>query len=270
MDQQKPKRIYKYESFSTQSLENLKNRALYFGSPARFNDPYDCSIMPNFGVPEDDEIEEILIGMMSRESDLQAVSAAARDLSKMSVEQKRVMFLGVAERLIASEVMNFNKGVTCFSEKNDNLLMWSHYGGRYKGFCLEFSTAVEPFEKIRKVAYRNVLPEVNLVQLLNQAVDLVETLFCIKAIDWSYEAEWRAFHMQAETAYYYPEGCLTGVYFGPEMNNASMEIICLILGGQEPGVKFWRGKRSPTEFKVEFEEKQYMSHLEAKRLGLRK
>ena len=40
----KPKEIYKYESFSSQSLKNLKAQSFYFGSPLGFNDPYDCAL----------------------------------------------------------------------------------------------------------------------------------------------------------------------------------------------------------------------------------
>ena len=92
----------------------------------------------------------------------------------------------------------------------------------------------------------------------------VMDLFCTKSADWSYEEEWRAFHKEAGTPFTYPLECLTGVYFGPEMNRASMEIIHLILGNQNETVKFWKGRRSPTEFKVLFEEQSYTTHLEAK------
>ena len=32
------------------------------------------------------------------------------------------------------------RGVCCFSEIKDGLLMWAHYSSGYKGFCLEFCT----------------------------------------------------------------------------------------------------------------------------------
>ncbi len=42
----KPKKLYKYEAFTEQSLKNLKAQAIYFGSPKNFNDPYDCALTP--------------------------------------------------------------------------------------------------------------------------------------------------------------------------------------------------------------------------------
>jgi hypothetical protein len=267
MTQDKPLFLYKYEAFSTQSLENLKNQVLYFGSPVGFNDPYDCTISPPVKIPNDAEIEAVLEGMLQRDTNPERPSL---ELSKMSLDQKREMLVRVTNDVLEMSVNNFKKrGVICFSEKKDNLLMWSHYGGRYKGFCLEFSTAFEPFQKIGKVKCRTELPTFELSQFSAKDSKVMETLLCTKSADWSYEAEWRAFHREAGTTYGYPAECLTGVYFGPEMNLGSIEIICLIFRGQNPGVKFWRGSKSPTEFKVLFEQFTYTSFVETKKLGQR-
>lgn len=37
-----------------------------------------------------------------------------------------------------------NSSVACFSEKNDNFLMWSHYAGGHTGVCLEFEVDADP------------------------------------------------------------------------------------------------------------------------------
>ena len=56
-EQQKPhpKILYKYrdwnDEFSKRSIENLE---VFFPSPRRFNDPFDCAIPPDpFGLTED-------------------------------------------------------------------------------------------------------------------------------------------------------------------------------------------------------------------------
>ena len=83
-------------------------------------------------------------------------------------------------------------------------------------------------------------------------------------ISWSYEREWRVLHAEAGTAFHYPAACLTGIYFGPEISFEALEIICLILQGQNPDFRFWKGRRSETEFKVEFDEFTYTPPLKAK------
>lgn len=75
-------------------------------------------------------------------------------------------------------------------------------------------------------------------------------------------------HKEAGTAYTYPAEALTGVYFGPEASFTSFEIVALVLAGQNEHVKLWKGKRSKSDFSVDFEPVTYTSHIEAKRRGL--
>lgn len=267
MDAEKPKFLYKYESFSTQSLENLKNRVVYFGSATKFNDPFDCSIRPQPVIPRtDSEIDAYIRGMLARGSNPEGPT---QEFSTMSAEQKRIVITRSAINAVDQMVTHFKSiGVSCFSEKNDNVLMWSHYAGHHKGFCLEFSTDSSMFKRARKVTYRNELPRLPLEQFHDPSSGVIDDLFCTKSSDWHYEAEWRVFHEKAGTPFIYEADCLTGVYFGTEMNLASKEIICLIIQNQSENVRFWEGKKSLTEFKVEFSNSIYVPHIEAKRKGL--
>jgi len=263
-----PASIYKYESLSHQSLENLKAQGIYFGSPLKFNDPYDCALFPNILTLSDQQIDQLRRKYLE---DPRISEKARNQLIEASLELLRQSFMSTGH-LAVNDLINLflkSKGVACFSERNDDLLMWSHYGGHYKGFCLEFSTKFEPFEKLRKVTYRKDIPSVDIAPiLLTDNDDQILDLFFTKSEAWSYEAEWRVVHNVVGTRYTYPEECLTGVYFGPDISDESMEIICLILGGQNEIVSFWRGHRSKTEFSVLFEKFTYTSYLEAKRKGL--
>jgi len=54
-----PKKLYKYESVSVQSLVNLKSQTVYFAPPSGFNDPYDCALKAQVAEPTDSEIESL-------------------------------------------------------------------------------------------------------------------------------------------------------------------------------------------------------------------
>jgi hypothetical protein len=54
-----PTRLYKYEPLTIQALHNLKSQVIYFGSPAAFNDPYDCALVPNVSTPTDADVKQI-------------------------------------------------------------------------------------------------------------------------------------------------------------------------------------------------------------------
>jgi len=263
-----PAALYKYESFSAQSIENLKNQVIYFGSPLRFNDPYDCALFPSINEPSDAEVEHIRSQYLGK-NDL--VDKVRTQFVNASIPALRIMLLRIGQDVVDREVQRFlsQRGVSCFSERADNLLMWSHYAGHHKGFCLEFKTSSEPFEKIRKVKYSEQMPAFDLVPMLcDQDFDQVLDLFCTKSLDWQYEREWRAIHKEAGTAYTYPADALTGIYFGPEASFTSFEIVALVLAGQNEHVNLWKGKRSKADFSVDFELVTYTSHIEAKRRGL--
>lgn len=265
-DHMPPSKLYKYEPFSAQSIENLKNQVIYFGSPNRFNDPYDCGLFPTIKEPTEAEVEAIRAHYLRKNLPL----PTHREFEVSSVGRLREIFLRIGRETIDGELTRFmaEKGVSCFCERSDNLLMWSHYGDHHRGFCLEFRTDLEPFEKIRQVKYSSQMPACDLVRILcNDDFEQILDLFCTKAIDWQYEREWRCMHQIAGTAYVYPADALTGVYFGPRASFTSLEVVSLILKGQNEGVQLWRGSRSQTTFEVIFEPVTYTSHLDVKRRG---
>ena len=239
----------------------MKAQSIYFSSPNKFNDPYDCAITAAMNPLSEDDFLSIKKYLVSSNNvpenvkneveiyPIKEVSELLRKIAFDSIQKQKEEFLST-------------KGVACFSEKMDDLLMWSHYGGRYKGFCLEFDTQYEPFNMVRNIKYTDVMPKIDpLPCIIDNNFDQFWDLFCTKSSSWSYEKEWRAFHQQAGTLFTYPEKSLTGVYFGPDIEIESLEIISLILFGQNPHVKLYRGKRSADLFQVIFEQFNYIPHI---------
>jgi hypothetical protein len=263
-----PTNLYKYEPFTAQALQNLKSQAIYFGSPKNFNDPYDCALFPRVKNPSDEEIERIRFTYLQKKD---LPKNVRQQFLNTSPDGLRSILARIAEDVFNDVVKTFldKRGVTCFSERHDSLLMWGHYGGRFCGFCLEFRTDIDLFSKARSVTYSQSMPEIEIAPLLcDENYDQVLDLYCTKAEDWKYEREWRCLHNEAGTVYHYPAEAITGVYIGPDAPLASLEIIALILSGQNPGVQIWRGRRSRSAFSVEFDSVSYTSHTDAKRQGL--
>lgn len=264
----RPPVVYKFESFNVQSLLNLKSQSLYFGSPRNFNDPYDCAITATVRDPSADEVELIRQHYVN---DTVTPDSVREQFRTMPFHELKQLLITSAKKGIADVREKFlnTKGVTCFSEHNDELLMWGHYGGQYKGFCLEFATSKEPFTKLRQVQYLDVIPQVDIADcMVKKNYDkLLDDLYCTKSSFWKYEKEWRAIHSESGTLFGYGD-LLKAVYFGPDIERQALEIICLIVQGQNPDVQFFQGKRSETEFKVEFSNFTYTCYAEAKRKGL--
>ncbi|MCP4123522.1 MAG: DUF2971 domain-containing protein [Bacteroidetes bacterium] len=255
-----PKKVYKYEPISIQALMNLKSQLIYFNSPLNFNDPFECNMDLNLRVPYEDEVPYILEFLKQELEGNPKLS----EIEKMPNGELAAMGMVLAENLLKERAGNVfkSKGICCFSETNDNLLMWSHYASSAKGFCLEFDTTSEPFNKLLPVEYVDNPPELDYKRVFSiESLYFLQTLFCTKSSHWSYEREWRALHHETNKAYCYPVSSLTGVYFGPEVERDFTEIICLILQGQHPDIKFYKGSRSSDLYKVNFEEFTYTPYV---------
>jgi len=250
----KPTHLYKYVSFTEQSLRNLKERVIYFGSPLDFNDPYDCAVSPLIESPSDTEVIKLRdepINLSNMDSEY------IKNLKQKDLNAVRDVLLSTAKLGLENEISKFlaQRGISCFSERNDDLLMWAQYGGIYKGFCLEFSSHAEVLSKARKVRYSSTPPSISVRSLLlDSELSIVDTLFCTKSKDWAHEREWRAGHAKAGSKMIYNPEDLKGVYFGSEIDQHSIEIVRLIVESEHENVRFWKGYRSTIEFRVLFHE----------------
>jgi len=95
--------------------------------------------------------------------------------------------------------------ITCFSKRNDSILMWSHYANSHSGVCFEFEED-RPFFK--DVIYSDERPKINLYKAMSRIlgydfvnekityqdkilIESILTPFFIKSKEWSYEEEVR-------------------------------------------------------------------------------
>jgi len=93
--------------------------------------------------------------------------------------------------------------VLCVSEKNDNLVMWSHYADEHKGVCLRLNCIKEidnVLNAARKVTYQDEFPffptlDEYVKNLTGEhPIDFSELLYeipYVKHMGWEYEDEWR-------------------------------------------------------------------------------
>jgi hypothetical protein len=103
--------------------------------------------------------------------------------------------------------------------------------------------------------------------LCNKEYEAFTELYRTKSSHWSYEEEWRVIHEKAGTSWVYEPSSLEAVYFGPNAAEDLVEIALLILIGQNESVRFYRGSRSDSEFRMLFNEFTYVPYLQAKAKG---
>lgn len=206
--------LYKYASFNDKTLENLENHALRFNTPEKFNDPFD--IYPCFKIENRKKYNERL-----REK----YRAPDCIISKLS-DDDIIYFANIDER---STYTNSNKGITCFSKENDNIVMWANYADKHRGICLKFSdgTLKETTKKLYiKYPYSYERPKIviNLDDIEKDDKHLkkdVSDLISTKSHAWKYEKEVRLMimdeHYTFPTCLQYEPRDLMGIILGAMM-----------------------------------------------------
>lgn len=266
-----PTSLYKYESINEYSLRNLKNATLFFNAPSSFNDPYDCSLSEASFVFDDNDRVELFNHMLSigKVTNIAPITNI-KDIPTKYIDQIDSMIFGCIPDIEDKQLHRY--GCSCFSENNNHILMWSHYSNSHKGMCLEFDTSYEPFNKVFKVHYSNDFPQINPVKMImNPGTDIIieESVkpLLTKFECWQYEAEWRLFHKEPRKAYGYPVEALKAVYFGTSIDEADLEIVCLILQGQCKDIKFFRAQKGTQRYEINFEQFEYTPFIGTAKFG---
>lgn len=253
MNDNLPKKFYKYQKYSDLSKQSLAERYLWFSKPEKLNDPFDCSIPYTLLEPSLADCEaafkhipwpQEMIGRLTEEyfTDGNPNENMRRTIVDYSAQ-------GIKEAL--NKFRDY--GVACFTQNIKSILMWSHYADGHKGFCLEFGSDHLPFsdiKKIFKVKYTRVYPTLNPVDvILGRILPSKPELLLTKSSQWKYEKEWRLFKVKGDTKVPYKPEALTGIYFGCLMPIDQKKEFATMFHGTH--TKLYEMKRSSTNFKLE-------------------
>ena len=167
----RPNHLYKY--FTEERIDIFRNGLIRYTQPNEFNDPFDSlpylksmanhelidEYIKKFDIDAGHRYEKILDEELNKHPQFQQLaphykgiieSFAKKNLAKQLpylVSQTKELFFpalkfeGEHKQLMLDTVLkslNSTFGILCFTEKKDNLLMWSHYANSHKGFVLEF------------------------------------------------------------------------------------------------------------------------------------
>lgn len=99
-----PLHLYKYERFTAQSLQNLKDQIIYFGSPLAFNDPYDCALSPLIKEPTDADVEKLRSHYLAKP---EIENGIRREFEKASPAELRNMLLRTGQKTLDDMIKRF-------------------------------------------------------------------------------------------------------------------------------------------------------------------
>jgi len=168
-----PGKLYRYRTCNEKNFDALLRDAVYFNTPSKFNDPYDCKVFFN------DDLLKLDVGKWNKGNILDPIntmrniaqSPKISDLPNMTnfigmavdfvkqlgdteynagiskvdglegdiVEKVKGEVVKICDKIEATiNDINANKTyIACFSEKIKSMLMWSHYADYHRGFAVE-------------------------------------------------------------------------------------------------------------------------------------
>jgi hypothetical protein len=281
-----PKRLFKYRQYGEYALDNLKNNTLWYDSASGFNDPYDTSIHFEYSQATLDKQLIKSIKEQGVNGKYQFLSQNELDILKKTDEPARVLAEIAAQKsngrlpvdklysfmqqniLQESEDMNreFNRvlklgyKMCSLSQRNDSMLMWSHYSGEHTGFVMEYDFSALSNENILTrilwpMIYDDQLFDATdfFEEALNSGIsnNMLAIIASIhKAKDWSYEREWRLILPKGpnEPSLNYPCPAVKSIYIGaltPESDEYDLTEI-----GKSKNIPVYKMHLSQREFKM--------------------
>lgn len=246
--------LFKYYPFTEFGLKVLIDRKVWYSSPRTFNDPFDCNMQISQEISDSDFIE------FNNRARLHGnLSPLSSQSIEHFIENKDDITRGMIEVI---DDLCIGSGVFVMTERNDSVLMWSHYANGHTGFCLEFGGSagevIVPDLTTHKVEYDDH-PEISLSKLytlMQEAPnkEFFTLLMATKARDWAYEKEWRKTNFleegQSGKLEDYPGGLLS-VTFGVKMPMENRRTIRNILGD---AVAYYEVFRKGLSFELSIEQ----------------
>jgi hypothetical protein len=253
-----PKRLYRYRSLDGVGLlrteRTLVHNEIYLTSPAHLNDPFDCVVGLDFAAPNDDW-HNFLIGLSRRKQPHLSAKDHAEWVSEVirTGKHKEKEIHSLIRNGLQSEINS--TGLLCLTERNDCILMWSHYANSHTGICLEFANDnldpliaqsqrvnYMPFYKKAHAIYDDSNAQVNLILLS-------------KARCWAYEAEWRKIdHEEGYGLKQFSPETLTGVILGCKITVPHEKSILKWVSERYSPMRVYKAKQSPDGFRIEIRE----------------
>lgn len=239
---------------------------LYFASPAKFNDPFDCKISVSIEGCTDEDMKRghrRLNDFLPRYKGYEW-GPASKD---KTLQQK----ISVAESVDEGYA---KLGMLCLSKPNDDILLWSHYADGHRGIALEFDE--EGLRKwiddlngwLKPIDYTDNKPT---IKEFNEAMwglrwSLLKLFLLRKAAHWKYEGEYRAIMFPKERPkkyedenqitygyYKFPSEILTGIILGCQISDADK---CSVEAWQreyQPQAKIYRAVKDENSFSLKID-----------------
>lgn len=265
-------RLYKFSSFNENSLSALADQTAWFSDLDSLNDPFEVSVRYEVPKKECDKIVQYLNATaIYMEKNLNISKAEAFELANKAYQQNPEVFcknfeLGIEHvknehsTLLGSlNIFSTSLDLPDDSPHSENMLMWSHYGAGFTGFCLQFSASnflnsIEELNPDSKIGYCKVdyITASYVVNPIDYAPFITEQYFSavrFKHEQWRYEGELR-FISGTSGLHRYSSNDLDKVYIGFKMPLNKRKVLIAIIRQYFPNTEIYLIEIDKSSYKI--------------------
>jgi len=235
-----PKYLYKYRTLNDFTDKIFTDGTMWFSQSDSFNDPFDCRFVL------DNEFTQTEIIEFLKRNGIEDPDVLKSMIMELSTDRDK--FPEILQDSI-KEVIN-KTGMNCFSERNDSILMWSHYTNGHKGICLKFDIEKDTdfFTYTIKVQYKDNYTHVNYIR---EEKNFINKVIGLKCKDWSYEKEIRIIKLNKKGAVKFKKESLTEIIFGYNIEEKEIRRIkMLVKKNNFEGVQYKQVKLSNESYEL--------------------
>jgi hypothetical protein len=261
-----PNFIYKYFSFDDYNfyLDILVRDSFYFSPPKYFNDPFDCSLDVRFRKKSKYFLANYLANKILP-YEIENISKEKKITAKTFIKNN---FSDFDPSLTSNEIIHpkilrdfvLSSGISCFSEFNNNILMWSHYSSKHTGFCLEFNInelikALVNYNNENKIdgLLSRVLYKSRWPYISGYEGDEMVDSFYIKSSNWKYEKEWRIFLPERNgIAMRLPPNVISAIYIGLKTESSKEAFIKKTIAEKPYKINLFKATKVVNKFDLSF------------------
>ena len=272
-----PSALYKYRAWDADSPQNyqarlLTHKEIFFASPARFNDPFDCYISLSARAGNAAETRKALVQAVKDDPCLSQLPRKERErfITERVVELGNPAKVKEEQNLeLQDRVHNF--GVFSLAGTKESLVMWAHYAHSHKGLCVGldsnvlecviqdlYDTKEIPGERYL-VDYVDEYPILNLLGPKRiRPGSSMNVALTTKSRHWEYENEYRLIVCGCtDLQVSLPEEAFACVVLGCRMPEQDKNAICEILKGWTRKVNVLQATPADDRFALVFQEVHY-------------
>jgi hypothetical protein len=259
-----PKYLYKFRSFRDNNHKGiLTDNELFFPSPDKFNDPFDCYVSMRY---DDFTKNEFIRYWTSRfmedfpDARHNDIRKKVKDFyNKVRSPNGRKVMAETQEKTIRI-MRSKDIGVFSLTANLKSILSWSHYADSHRGFCVGFLTRnlkaflekCGPLLDLRLVDYTKEYPFINVYRTSDE--EKMNRIVFTKSKDWEYEDEYRVIWFTgANKSLRIPNGVIRRVVLGCQVNSTDINEMVSILRSRADRISLFQAKPKEDSFGLRFD-----------------